>query len=157
MLTTVNTWRGVFPVARSYMWDITFPGIGIFPATVMDVEVAQFENDKVNYGPWGFDFPKMAASGNINITAYELNTYKVFYFIREWLKLIADTNWGIGLVGEPNVAKEVTIEGHNITGGNAITHMVRVIPTGNVSYAYNSEKNGVLSPSMSFTVVGDNL
>jgi len=155
--TTVNTWMNVFPVARSYMWDVEFaefPG-STFPASVLNVEVVQFENDKVNYGPWGFDFPKYAQSGNVDIVVYELNSFAVFTWMRKWLKDSVSSNWGIGLIGEEGVARTVTVFMNNMSGSPVVTHEIKVIPSGAMSYALNSEKNGQISPSMTFTIVGD--
>jgi len=154
--TTVKTWMDTFPVARSYMWDIEFADFsGVFPANVLNVEVTQFENDKLNYGPWGFDYPKMAQSGNIDVVVYELNSFAVFNWIRDWLKDYVDANWGIGLLGESNVARTATIYMYNLSGSPVVTHEILVVPSGSASYGFNSEKSGALSPSMTFTIVGD--
>lgn len=156
MLTNVHVWEGVFPVARSYMWDVTFPEFdGSFPASALNVEIAQFENDKVNYGPWSFDFPKLSEVGNIDVVVYELNTYAIYEYITEWVHVYSDSNsWGVALIGDDNVARDITIEMYGLDGEIAKTHVVKVIPTGNISYGFNSEKGGQISPSMAFTIVG---
>jgi len=156
MLTTVNTWINTFPVARAYMWDLTFDTFeGTFPCNALNEEVAVFQNDKISYGPWDFDFPKNSAKGNMDIVVYELDSYSIFSWLEEWLNDYSNSvTWGIGLIGDPNVARQATIEMFSADGSVAQTRTILLLPTGNITYGYTSDKNAQVSPSMAFTIVG---
>jgi hypothetical protein len=151
--------RSLVPTARVYKWEVSFQGFEdgkFFPCHVLQDTAGVFTNAQVEFGPWKFDYPEAAATGNVDITMYELNSYKIRQWLDKWLTDIVDPKtWGVGLLGEiGKVSRQLDINFLSIDNTPAYTKSILVIPDGTTQYEMSSEKGGNVSVNMSLVVVG---
>jgi hypothetical protein len=160
MSTSIEIFRRkLVPTARSFKWEVAFQGYddgSFFPCHVLNDTAGVFNNSQVEYGPWKFDYPEATATGNIDITIYELHEYSFRKWLEAWMvDLVDPRTWGVGLLGEiGRVSRQIDIQFLNLRNEPAHSKSVLVIPDGEVQYEMNSEKGGNVSVNMSLIVVG---
>jgi len=148
----------LIPTARAYKWAVAFMDYEngqFFPCQVLNDTAAVFSNSQIEYGPWKFDYPESCATGNVDLTIFELNEYKIRKWITEWMNSITDSKtWGVGLLGNVGVTKQLNIEFLGIDNSIKYSKSVLVIPDGECSYEMSSDKNSQVTVSLSLIVVG---
>jgi len=156
MLITIDDLRGT-DFAHSYHWDVMFPSYGgaVFPAHGLTAPVARFENGSIDYGAVELHFPEKVAYSEISLELYETVSWDVLKWLREWRNDIVDNNnFTVGLVGQQNVARQMIIMEQN--GQKSVVNMDKllVIPSSDVQAVLSSDKNGLVSISVAFSIVG---
>jgi hypothetical protein len=147
----VSSW---YPMARAYKWDIKFDGYpDPFPASASSNVWQSIMNGTVDYVPGGYSYPELATRGDISITAHEIKDHQLQDYFIEWRKEISDNGMTISLLAE--AAREVILTPLKLDNGVIKTITLVVIPDGQITYEYTSDKNSGLSAAISFKVVGE--
>jgi len=156
MAVTIETLRAQ-DFARGYNWDVNFPDFSgdFFPAYSFTDEFINFQPGSIDYGPESFYFPEKAWRGkNLSLEIYEFEDYSVLDWLEDWYKGIKGDEYTIHLIGEKFVAKEMRITRYGLQKNPYNIEILQVIPDGNVSIPYNSDKSSSLSLSLNLVVVG---
>jgi len=143
--------------ARGYNWEVKFPDFSgnFFPAYSFNDEFVNFASGSMDYGPEVFYFPEKAWRGkNLSIEIYEFDNYPVIEWLQEWYKSIKAEEYSIHLLGEYSVAKQMIILRYNLQKAPVSLEILHVIPEGNVSVSYVSDKGSPLALSLNLIVVG---
>ncbi len=155
MITTADTWIGLLPFARNYMWDLTISGFpGPMPCHQVGTSLMEFENGKVEYGPYGFTYPKKAGRGHLTISIYETDKYIVHTFFEEWFQVLRPNSWGTALLNDNNAAKEATLELQGIDGSVKKSYSLLVLPDGTFNYSLGSSHGETISIDVGLSIVG---
>lgn len=144
--------------ARTYGWHIQFPSFNgeFFPAHAVNDTFLTFQNGEREYGPWVYRFPEKATRGKLlDFEVYELSDYSLYYWLKEWKKDIQGPDYTTALLGEQGVARDLIVQRLALDQTPVDSERLMVIPDGDVSIPYSSDKGGApLSVSFSVVVVG---
>lgn len=150
--------------SKPYNWEISFPEFGaeIFPAFSYSDTAFTFASESMDFGANRFSIPSAPYSPGLNasLEIYELQDFKLYKWLKDWYNLITKSDFTIRLLGETvgaqRVAKEMLIERLSSDNINASdVQRVLVIPDGDVTYSFSSEKGGTpISVSLNLIVVG---
>ena len=145
-----------YPMARAYKWNIKFDGYSDpFPASASSDVWQSIMNGTVDYLPDGFAYPERAKRGDFSVTAHEIKDHQLQDYFVEWREEISDGGLTIALLAK--AAREIVLTPLKLDNGvisNAQVTLV-VIPDGQITYEYTSDKNSGLSAAISFKVVGE--
>lgn len=154
---TIDAMRGV-DFARSYGWGVQFSSYSgeFFPATTMTDVFADFANGTVEYGPYTFSFPERVQRGKtLTFEIYEISTHDVYLWLVDWKKAVQGPEFTTALIGDVDVARPCIIQRLNLQRGTVDTAQVFVIPEGEITANFGSEKGGApLSIQLTLAVVG---
>ena len=143
-----------YPMSRAYKWEIKFDGWDTpFPASGVSDVWQQVMNGNVGYVPGGYAYPELATRGDMSVTAHEIKDHDLKTYFTEWREEISAEGRTIALLAE--AAREVIISPLQLDNSVLQTITLIVIPDGQVTYEYSSDKNSGLTAMMAFKVVGE--
>lgn len=144
--------------AHSYHWDIKFPSFSgdLFPAKTVTDTMWNFKNETINYGPAEFHYPSSAQIGGLSVQIIETDKWEIVSWLEEWRQSVFDpSDFTVGLVGDPNVAREVELYNQDWQKNPVLTRILLVIPSSEISVEKSSSKGDTINISLNFNTVGE--
>ena len=157
MAMNIEEIRSLLPFQRAYNFEIEFPDYGAtpFPATELGETAWSYKNDDVDYGVKTFQYPSGAGGfKQFNVTLIETEKADAETWLKKWKSDLIDDEFGITLLADAH--KDAILYRYDLSRGisSGYPKMVQVVPDGEVSYNYSSDKTSVLSLEVTFFVVG---
>jgi len=147
----VSAW---YPLARAYKWEVTFQGYpDPFPASAASNIWQQIINGQVDFIPGGYSYPELATRGDVTFTVHEIKEYALQKYFESWRKEMSEGGMTIALLAK--AAREVILSPLGLDNSVIKTITLCVIPDGQITYEYTSDKNSGVTAALSFKVVGE--
>lgn len=144
--------------SKAYNWSISLEGYsGFFPCHIVSEQALAFTPSQITFGNRNFDVPGMSIVGeSLSLSVYETRDWAFLEFLVAWKDHVQPAGtFYTKLIGQPGVAKAVTIA--KLRGDNSVARLTRylAIPSSNVEIQHTSDKQGTpVSIDLSLIIVG---